>query len=59
MAYLCDKCKHGKPAKRKYWQTSDGLVWSSRREYVRCDMTRQWTIEKRVYCPVFEQKEKK
>lgn len=49
--YLCDTCGHAKPAPRKYWSTEDGLEWTSKIEYVRCDAHRPlWTVEKRTEC---------
>lgn len=56
-AYMCDTCRHAKPAKRDYWQTSDGSEWTDRREYVRYDVRRPlWTVEKRTECWDYEKK---
>lgn len=59
MGYLCDTCKHARPAKRTY-TTSDGKNWEyGPGRYVRCRMTKQWTIEKRSDCPVYEKDKRK
>lgn len=49
--YLCDTCRHAKPAPRKYYRTDDGCEWSNRTEYVRCSVRMPlWTVEKRTEC---------
>lgn len=48
--YLCDSCKHAKPAKREY-QTSNGYSWEyGPGRYVRCPKRKNWVVEKTSEC---------
>ena len=59
MKYLCDSCRHAKPAPRCYYQTQDGRKWSFNVEYVRCAVRKPlWTVEKRKECWDYEQEKR-